>query len=60
MKETILGVSIAVFLVIGEFKCFIKMVKCNWDPIGTSELFYTFGTFTGTGAIIGYFDIKDK
>ncbi len=36
------------------------MVECNWEPIGKAEILYTVGTFTGTGAIIGYLDIEDK
>ena len=44
----------------GEVKCIIKMLNCNFDPIGKSEIFYTVGTFTGAGCVIGYLDIKDK
>lgn len=47
-------------IVIGEIQCCVKMVRCNWDPIGKAEVLYTVGAFTGTGAIIGWFDIKDK
>ena len=47
-------------LIIGEVKCIIKMVECNWEPIGKAEVIYTVGTFTGLGCVIGYIDIKDK
>ena len=45
---------------IGYVKCVIKMFECNWEPAGKAEVFYTLGTFTGLGAIIGWFDIEDK
>ena len=45
---------------VGEIKCIVKMCQCNWEPIGKAEFFYTAGTFTGAGCIIGYFDIEDK
>lgn len=53
-------VLVLLLVIIGEVQCFYKMVKCNWEPIGKAEIVYTIGTFTGTGAIIGYFNIKDK
>lgn len=46
--------------IIGEIMCIVKMVRCNWEPIGKSEIIYTIGTFTATGAIIGYLNIEDK
>ena len=52
--------AISLFLFIGEVKCIIKMINCNWDPIGKSEILYTVGTFTGLGSIIGWIDIEDK
>ena len=53
-------VLLAITLITGEIKCIIKMVNCDWDPIGKSEIIYTAGTFTGLGAVIGYLDIEDK
>jgi len=44
----------------GEVKCFIKMVNCNWNPIGKAEVIYTASFFTGFGAIVGWIDIKDN
>jgi len=46
--------------VYGWARCVYKMVKCNWEPIGKAEVLYTVGTFTGVGAIIGWFDIEDN
>jgi len=57
---TILGLALIVLLLVGEVKCFIKMVKCNWDPVGKSEIIYTASFFTGFGGVVGYFDIDDK
>lgn len=46
--------------IVGEIRCIVKMFQCNWEPIGKAEVFYTAGTFTGAGCILGYFDIEDK
>ena len=64
MKKSVFLVPILTLLfwllaIIGEVRCIYKMVKCNWEPIGKAEIFYTVGTFTCTGVIIGYFNIKD-
>jgi len=64
MKKGIIIIAIYLLIiilaVIGEVKCIIKMVKCNWEPIGKAEVIYTAGAFTGLGSIIGYMDIEDK
>ena len=52
--------AISVLLLVGEVKCVIKMINCNWDPVGKAEIIYTVGTFTGLGSIIGWIDIEDK
>ena len=56
----VLYVGLIVGLLVGEVKCIIKMVNCNWEPIGKAEVIYTASTFTGLGCIIGYIDIQDK
>lgn len=48
------------FVTFGYLRCMYKMFTCNWEPIGKAEMFYTVGTFTGAGVIIGYFNIEDK
>lgn len=53
-------VILFVLALVGEVKCIVKAVKCNWEPIGKAEIFYTVGAATGLGAVIGYFDIEDK
>lgn len=45
---------------VGEVKCIIKAVRCDWEPIGKAEIFYSLGAITGTGCIIGYIDIEDS
>ncbi len=47
-------------MIVGEVKCIIKMINCNWEPIGKAEVIYTLGTFTGLGVIVGYLNIEDK
>ena len=55
-----LFVVLVLLSLFGEIRCACKMCTCNWDPIGKAEIFYTIGTFTGAGCIIGYFNIPDK
>jgi len=47
-------------LLFGEIRCIYKAVKCNWEPIGKAEVFYTASAFTGLGVVVGYFNIQDK
>jgi len=51
---------VVAFLVIGEIKCIVKAVKCNWEPIGKAEIIYTASACTGIGTIVGWIDIEDK
>ena len=60
MKYFLFYAIVIIALLVGEVKCVIKMVNCNWEPIGKAECIYTIGTFTGLGAIIGYINIEDK
>lgn len=59
-KASILVIILFILLLVGEIKCVYKMCTCNWEPIGKAEIFYTVGTFTGTGCIIGWMNIEDK
>lgn len=43
--------------VTGEVKCIIKLSKCDWEKPYSAEVIYIVGFCTGTGGIIGYFDI---
>ena len=60
MKKLIFIILIQVLGLIGKISCIYKAVICNWEPIGKAEILYTVGVCTGTGAIIGWIDIKDK
>ena len=60
MKTGIVGLLIIIVLIVGEVKCIIKALQCNWEPIGKAEAVYTVGSITGVGAIVGYLDIEDK
>ena len=59
-KFAILVLLLYIVGIVGEVKCFIKMINCNWEPIGKAEVLYTASFFTGVGAITGYLDIKDN
>ncbi len=54
------SILLLILVVVGEIKCIVKAVNCNWEPIGKAEIIYTAGAFTGLGAIIGYINIEDK
>lgn len=53
-------ITIVLVMLIGEVKCIIKAVDCNWDPVGKAEVIYTVSACTGLGSIVGYLDIEDK
>ena len=64
-KRTYLGIMIiqlflGIALSIGEIKCIVKAVRCNWNPIGKAEIIYTVGALSGAGVIIGYLNIEDN
>jgi hypothetical protein len=58
-KMNLFTAIIIIAAIIGEIKCIYKMVNCDWDPIGKAEVIYTLGTFTGMGAVVGWFNIED-
>lgn len=57
---TVIYGAIIVALLVGEVKCIIKAIQCNWEPVGKAEIIYTGASLTGLGAIVGYIDIQDK
>lgn len=59
MKSGIILLVYAI-LIIGWIKCIVKMIECNWEPVGKAEIIYTIGTFTPLGTVIGYINIEDK
>ena len=61
MKKLILiWIVIVVLGIIGEVKCIVKAVNCNWEPIGKAEIIYTGAALTGVGAVVGWVNIEDK
>lgn len=52
--------AIAILAIIGEVKCIIKAINCNWEPVGKAEVIYTGASLTGLGCIVGWIDIEDK
>ncbi len=56
----LLQIIVIIFALIGEVKCIVKAVKCDWQPIGKAEIIYTAAAFTGVGAIVGWIDIEDE
>jgi hypothetical protein len=52
--------AIIIAALVGEVKCIIKAIDCNWEPVGKAEIVYTGASLTGLGAIVGYMDIQDK
>jgi hypothetical protein len=59
-KLVIVYLVLTVLALIGEIKCIIKAVKCNWEPVGKAEIIYTGSAVTGLGCITGWIDIEDK
>ena len=59
-KILIIQILLIVFALIGEVKCIVKAVNCNWEPVGKAEVVYTAGACTGLGAVIGWMNIEDE
>jgi hypothetical protein len=59
-KGIIIGLVIALLAIVGEVKCIIKAINCNWEPVGKAEIVYTGSAVLGLGCIVGYIDIQDK
>ena len=56
----VIGVLVLAAGIIGEVKCIIKAIDCNWEPVGKAEIVYTAASLTGLGCIVGYINIEDK
>jgi hypothetical protein len=52
--------AIIIAALVGEVKCIIKAIDCNWEPVGKAEIVYTGASLTGLGCIVGYLNIQDK
>ena len=60
MKKGIVLAALLAAAIIGEVKCIIKAIDCNWEPVGKAEIVYTAASLTGLGCIVGYINIEDK
>ena len=60
IKLIVIYAAIIIAALVGEVKCIIKAIDCNWEPVGKAEIVYTGASLTGLGAIVGYMDIQDK
>jgi hypothetical protein len=50
---------IGVAAVVGEVKCAIKAINCDWQAPYRAEVIYTGAFCTGLGCFVGYMDIPD-
>ena len=53
-------IALSIGALVGEIKCIIKAMDCNWEPVDKAEIIYTTAVVTGLGCIVGYIDIQDK
>ena len=56
----VIQLLIILFVLVGEIKCVVKAVRCDWNPVGKAEILYTGAALTGLGAIVGWIDIEDS
>ena len=56
----VIQLLIILFILVGEIKCVVKAVRCDWNPVGKAEILYTGAALTGLGAIVGWIDIEDS
>ena len=57
------GILIFLFVIlglIGEVRCIIKAINCDWEPSGKAEVIYTGASLTGLGAVVGWIHIEDS
>ncbi len=52
-------VSISILGLLGWCMSVIKLVRSDFDAPYKAEIMYGIGTFTGAGAVIGWFNIED-
>jgi len=56
----ILFVLIGLSALIGEVRCVVKAVQCDWEAPYKAEIIYTASALTGAGCITGWINIEDK
>lgn len=55
----VIALVVIAMLLVGEVKCVVKAVRCDWNPVGKAEVIYTGAALTGLGAIVGWINIED-
>lgn len=60
LMSVVIYMAIVAIILVGEIKCIIKAVNCNWEPIDKAEIVYSGAAVIGLGCIVGYFEIEDK
>lgn len=59
-KITLIIMFLALLGIIGEIMCVIKFATSDFKPSYKREIIYGVGMITGTGALIGWFNIQDS
>lgn len=54
--STVFGILLITVLIVGEIKCIVKLVRCDFEPSYKAEVIYGISAITGIGAITGYMD----
>lgn len=55
----VIQLLLIIFILVGEIRCVVKAVKCDWNPVGKAEIIYTGAALTGLGAVVGWINIED-
>ena len=58
----LLVVVFILLAIVGEVKCIVKAVNCDWDTKTSfkSEAIYTASACLGFGCVVGWINIEDK
>lgn len=56
----IIYIAIFIAALVGEVKCIIKFVRCDFNAPYKKEIIYGVGVCTGAGAVIGYLNINEN
>lgn len=46
--------------IFGEIRCIYQFFTSDFEPSYKREIIYGIGSFTGLGAVVGFFNIPDK
>lgn len=57
---SIMYITLVVLAIIGEVKCIVKFVQCDFKAPYKAEVIYGVGIITGLGVVVGWIDINDN